>query len=94
LHASWLVITDSGGVQEEAPVLGKPVLVLRDVTERTEAVEAGVARLVGTDPAAVHSAVRELLADENAYAMMARGSRAYGDGRAAERIAEVLSAAL
>lgn len=90
MQASWLVVTDSGGVQEEAPALGKPVLVLRDVTERIEAVDAGVARLVGTVPDAIGAAVEELLSDEQAYRRMAVPTRPFGDGRAAERIAATL----
>ncbi len=85
LDASFLVITDSGGIQEEAPALGKPVLVLRDVTERPEAVTAGVARLVGTDPTMIAESVRSLLDDPTTYAAMAQGSSPYGDGHAAER---------
>lgn len=85
-----LVLTDSGGVQEEAPALGKPVVVLREDTERPEAIEAGVARLVGTDRGAIVSVVRELLDDPRAYAAMARGASPYGDGHAAGRIAKVL----
>lgn len=84
-----LIITDSGGIQEEAPFLKKPVLVLRDVTERPEAVEVGVARLVGAETAAIVSAVRQLLTDEAAYAKMAAGGSPYGDGYAAQRIATV-----
>jgi UDP-N-acetylglucosamine 2-epimerase (non-hydrolysing) len=85
-----LVVTDSGGLQEEAPSLGKPVLVLRAVTERPEAVEAGVARVVGTDTEGIVSNVAELLDDPQAYAAMARGINPYGDGRAAERIVRAL----
>ncbi len=85
MDAASFVITDSGGIQEEAPALGKPVLVLRDVTERPEAVTAGVARLVGTDPVAIATWTRALLDDPATYADMARGSSPYGDGRAAER---------
>lgn len=84
---SHLILTDSGGIQEEAPFLKKPVLVLRDVTERPEAIELGVARLIGTETAAIVGAVRELLTDEAAYAKMAAGGSPYGDGYAAERIA-------
>jgi UDP-N-acetylglucosamine 2-epimerase len=81
-----LILTDSGGVQEEAPSLRKPVLVMRDTSERLEAVEAGVARLVSTDPAAIVAAVNELLDSEEAYAAMASGANPFGDGRASERI--------
>jgi UDP-N-acetylglucosamine 2-epimerase (non-hydrolysing) len=86
-----VVLTDSGGVQEEAPALGKPVLVTREVTERPEAVEAGAARLVGTDPARIAGALEELLGDPRAYAAMAGAPNPYGDGRASERIVEVLA---
>lgn len=88
---SWLVLTDSGGLQEEAPALAKPVLVLREETERPEAVEVGVARLVGHDRAQIVSAVETLLADEAAYRAMACGASPYGDGQAAERIVSILS---
>ena len=81
-----LVLTDSGGIQEEAPGLGKPVLVLREVTERPEAVEAGTVRLVGTDRARVVAETVRLLEDEEAYARMARAVNPYGDGKAAGRI--------
>ncbi len=83
-----LILTDSGGIQEEAPFLHKPVLVLRDVTERPEAVEMGVASLVGTDTAALVAAVRRLLTEEASYAKMAGGGSPYGDGYAAQRIAQ------
>jgi UDP-N-acetylglucosamine 2-epimerase (non-hydrolysing) len=86
-----LVLTDSGGVQEEAPALGKPVLVTREVTERPEAIEAGTARLVGTDASRITRALEELLGDPRAYAAMAGASNPYGDGRASERIADVLA---
>jgi UDP-N-acetylglucosamine 2-epimerase len=85
-----LILTDSGGVQEEAPSLGKPVLVMRDTSERIEAVEAGVARLVGTDAATIVAAVDEVLDCENSYAAMARGANPFGDGRASERIVKDL----
>lgn len=82
---SRLVVTDSGGVQEEAPSLGKPVLVLRDDTERPEAVTAGTAKLIGTDPELIVSNVSALLHDESVYAAMANAVNPYGDGKAAER---------
>ncbi len=85
-----LVLTDSGGIQEEAPGLGKPVLVLREVTERPEAVEAGVARLVGTDPDRIVSEAARLLTDPAEYGRMARAVNPYGDGEAARRIVSAL----
>jgi UDP-N-acetylglucosamine 2-epimerase len=87
LDRATLVLTDSGGIQEEAPSLGKPVLVLRDVTERPEAVAAGTARLVGTDPARIVVEARRLLCDPGEYARMVAAENPFGDGRAAERIA-------
>jgi UDP-N-acetylglucosamine 2-epimerase len=92
MDASWLVLTDSGGVQEEAPVLGKPVLVLRETTERPEAVESGVARLVGTRERAITDAADELLLDSSARDRMARAVSPFGDGQASRRIADVLVA--
>ncbi len=86
LNEAHLVLTDSGGVQEEAPSLGKPVLVMRDVTERPEAVEAGTARLVGTDARRIVGAVTALLDDPAEHARIARIANPYGDGRAADRI--------
>jgi UDP-N-acetylglucosamine 2-epimerase (non-hydrolysing) len=83
-----LILTDSGGIQEEAPFIHKPVLVLRQVTERPEAVEMGVARLVGAETPALVDAVRRLLTDKAAYAKMASGGSPYGDGYAAQRIAD------
>ncbi|MEM9177951.1 MAG: UDP-N-acetylglucosamine 2-epimerase (non-hydrolyzing) [Myxococcota bacterium] len=85
-----LVITDSGGIQEEAPTFGKPVLVTRDTTERPEGVHAGVARLIGTDGAAIERAAVELLTDAAAYRAMAAATNPYGDGSAARQIADVL----
>jgi len=85
-----VILTDSGGLQEEAPSLGKPVLVLREVTERPEAVEANVARIVGTSLQRIVASVNELLDDDHAYQVMARGSNPYGDGRAAQRISDAL----
>ena len=89
-----LILTDSGGVQEEAPALGKPVLVLRSETERPEAVDEGVVRLVGTDEARIVAEASRLLDSEEAYRAMARGVSPYGDGHAAARIAGVLREAL
>jgi UDP-N-acetylglucosamine 2-epimerase (non-hydrolysing) len=86
-----LVITDSGGIQEEAPSLGKPVLVTRAVTERPEAVEAGTVRLVGTDTQLIVEAITQLLDDADAYAAMSRAHNPYGDGRACRRIVDVLA---
>jgi len=85
-----LILTDSGGIQEEAPGLGKPVLVLRDATERPEAIEAGCARLVGTDAGRIVGEARRLLDDDAAYQQMARVANPFGDGRASERIAQIL----
>ncbi len=90
MKAVDLVLTDSGGVQEEAPALGKPVLVIRDTTERPEAVDAGTARLIGTSRAAVISEVSRLLDDPAEYALMACGVSPYGDGHAAERTVAVI----
>jgi UDP-N-acetylglucosamine 2-epimerase (non-hydrolysing) len=88
-----LILTDSGGVQEEAPSLGKPVLVMRDTTERQEAVDAGVVRLVGTEVRAIVDGVSQLLDDSTAYNQMRRGGNPYGDGRACERIVNALKPA-
>ena len=85
---SYLILTDSGGIQEEAPSLGKPVLVLRDETERPEAVEAGTVKLVGPHRQAIVSRASELLDSKDAYAAMARAVNPYGDGKAAGRIVE------
>ena len=90
LRRATLVLTDSGGLQEEAPSLGKPVLVLRDVTERHEAVDAGTVELVGTDPNRIVAAAALLLSSPRAYALMSRAVNPYGDGRAAERIVGAL----
>jgi len=83
---STLILTDSGGIQEEAPSLGKPVLVLRRVTERPEAVKAGTVQLVGTDRRRIVAAARRLLDDPRAYHRMARRINPYGDGKASARI--------
>ena len=89
MKRSTLILTDSGGIQEEAPALGKPVLVLREETERPEAVQAGVARLVGTDRATIVRETKRLLTDEAEYARMAKGGSPYGDGQAARRIVDL-----
>ena len=90
LDRSTLILTDSGGIQEEAPALGKPVLVLRDETERPEAIAAGVARLVGTDAVRIVEETARLLDEPAWYAQMARGASPYGDGRAAGRIVSAI----
>ncbi len=94
MEAAHIVLSDSGGVQEEAPALGKPVLVMREETERPEAVDFGVAELVGTDKRKIISRVQSLLNDTSAYAAMARGASPYGDGHASRRIVEILEASL
>ena len=90
MKAVDVVITDSGGLQEEAPSLGKPVLVMRDTTERPEGIAAGTALLVGTETDAIASELLALLTDRAAYERMAQAVNPYGDGRAAERIADHL----
>ncbi|MDO4722845.1 non-hydrolyzing UDP-N-acetylglucosamine 2-epimerase [Porphyromonas circumdentaria] len=94
MERSFIVLTDSGGIQEEAPGLGKPVLVMRDTTERPEAVEAGTVKLVGTDYDQIVSNVERLLTEELAYAEMSRANNPYGDGNACSYIVEVLSQSL
>jgi len=86
-----LVLTDSGGVQEEAPGLGKPVLVMRETTERPEGVEAGTARLIGTDEDRIVAEVFALLDDQAMYDAMARAHNPYGDGHSSARIVEVIT---
>jgi UDP-N-acetylglucosamine 2-epimerase (non-hydrolysing) len=90
LRRSWLIVSDSGGVQEEAPTLGRPLLILRDVTERPEAVEAGVARVVGSTGAALGAALEEALEPGGWAARVAAIGNPFGDGRAAERIARAI----
>jgi UDP-N-acetylglucosamine 2-epimerase (non-hydrolysing) len=87
---SYLILTDSGGIQEEAPSLGKPVLVMRDTTERPEAVEAGTVQLVGTDTGKIVQTTHTLLTDDNAYQAMSMAHNPYGDGKACQRIVIVL----
>lgn len=90
MNQSYLILTDSGGIQEEAPGLGKPVLVMRDTTERPEGVEAGTLKLVGTQEETIYSALLHLLTDEEEYGRMSRAHNPYGDGHACERIADLL----
>lgn len=90
LAASYVVLTDSGGIQEEAPGLGKPVLVMRDTTERPEGVEAGTLKLVGTQEETIYRAFTELLEDDSVYRAMSQASNPYGDGFASARIAAIL----
>ena len=90
MAASNIVLTDSGGIQEEAPSLGKPVLVMRDTTERPEGVEAGTLRLVGTEEEAIYKNFNELLCDSEAYAKMSMASNPYGDGYASRRIVNII----
>lgn len=90
MKRAYLVLTDSGGIQEEAPAFGVPVLVMRRLTERPEAVEAGTARLVGTDPERIVAEASRLLDDEGAHAAMARAINPFGDGHASERIVQAL----
>ncbi len=87
---AYLIMTDSGGIQEEAPALGKPVLVMRDTTERPEGVMAGTLKLVGTDEQTIYTAVRELLTDRAAYREMEHAANPYGDGKASQYIAKIL----
>ena len=87
---SYMILTDSGGIQEEAPSLGKPVLVMRDTTERPEGIAAGTLKLVGTNEEVIYSAFKKLIEDKNEYDKMSRASNPYGDGHACERIADIL----
>ena len=89
---SYLILTDSGGIQEEAPSLGKPVLVMRDTTERPEGIAAGTLKLVGTDEEVIYNEFTRLLTDQDAYNAMAHASNPYGDGFACKRIADILEA--
>ena len=90
LARSYLILTDSGGIQEEAPSLGKPVLVMRNTTERPEGIEAGTLKLVGTDETVIYNSFKELLENKEAYDKMALTSNPYGDGFACKRIADIL----
>ena len=93
MEASDIVLTDSGGIQEEAPSLGKPVLVMRDTTERPEGVAAGTAKLLGADRCKIVSEVNNLLDNDDAYQGMAQAHNPYGDGTASRQIAQIISAA-
>lgn len=90
LSRSYLILTDSGGIQEEAPSLGKPVLVMRDTTERPEGIAAGTLKLVGTEEETIYNEFSRLLSDKEEYEAMSKASNPYGDGHACERIADVL----
>lgn len=90
LARSYLILTDSGGIQEEAPSLGKPVLVMRDTTERPEGISAGTLKLVGTDEEMIYRSFKELLENTEAYTAMSNASNPYGDGNACKRIADIL----
>ena len=90
MNRAYLIMTDSGGIQEEAPSLGKPVLVLRDVTERPEGVEAGVAKLIGTDTERIYTETIRLIEEPNSYYQMSNATNPYGDGQAAQRIVQFL----
>ena len=94
LSRSYLILTDSGGIQEEAPSLGKPVLVMRDTTERPEGIAAGTLKLVGTEEETIYNSFKELLEDETVYNRMSQASNPYGDGLACQRIADILEKAL
>ena len=90
LSRSYLILTDSGGIQEEAPSLGKPVLVMRDTTERPEGIKAGTLKLVGTDENVIYNEFKKLLTDKDEYEKMSKASNPYGDGMACKRIADIL----
>lgn len=90
MNAAYLILTDSGGVQEEAPSLGKPVLVARDTTERPEGIKAGTLKLVGTDTEVIYNSLKLLLQDKAAYEKMSKANNPYGDGKASERIVQIL----
>ena len=90
MHHSYLILTDSGGIQEEAPSLGKPVLVMRDTMERPEGIKAGTLKLVGTSEKVIYNEFTKLLDNQEEYEKMSHAANPYGDGHACERIADVL----
>ena len=89
-NKSYVILTDSGGIQEEAPSLGKPVLVLRDTTERPEGIKAGTLKLVGTDEETIYNETKRLLTDKKEYEKMSKASNPYGDGHASEKIVDAI----
>ena len=89
-NKSYVILSDSGGIQEEAPSLGKPVLVLRDTTERPEGIKAGTLKLAGTDEDTIYELTKQLLTNKEEYERMSKASNPYGDGHASERIVDVL----
>lgn len=90
MNHAYLILTDSGGIQEEAPSLGKPVLVMRETTERPEGIKAGTLKLVGTDEDNIYYSFKELLINKKLYAEMAKSSNPYGDGKSSQRIADII----
>ncbi len=94
MESCHLIITDSGGIQEEAPSFGKPVLVTRDTTERPEAVNSGAAKLVGTDPEMIFNAANSILSSESAYQQMVVTENPYGDGTTSQMIANILASTI
>ena len=90
INKSYIILTDSGGIQEEAPSLGKPVLVLRDTTESPEGIEAGTLKLVGTSEEVIYNETKKLLDDKEEYNKMSKASNPYGDGHASERIVDAI----
>ncbi len=94
MNKSYIIVTDSGGIQEEAPSLGKPVLVIRNVTERTEGIDANTAKLIGTNENNIFNSISKLLLDKNEYLKMAKAINPYGDGKSSERILNIIKRSL
>ena len=90
INRSYIILTDSGGIQEEAPGLGKPVLVLRDTTERPEGIEAGTLKLAGTEEEKIYELTKDLLSNKNTYEQMSKAVNPYGDGKASKRIVDAI----